>query len=766
MTDQLFRESISEMMDSALIQHRQGLIEHAALLYERVLQVSPRHADALHLLGLSWYQRGDPMQALRWISEAIALDSAQASYYSNLGLAYRLLGRLPEAIESYDKALSLQPDFVAALYNRGIALQEAGSLEQACASYASAIGLAPDHADALNNLGNALKALGKDVQALASYEQAIEYRPAFVDAINNRGNVLVRLGRITEAIAAYQQALSIKPEYVEAVFNLANLMRDVGRLDEACDLYSKASVLRPKDPIVYTNWGAALHRLGRPHDALRHYDEALKLNPDHFDALNNMGHALRELGAFDQALGVFELLTSRSVKHVDGWYNRGVTLLDLERQSEAVECFDQALALEPHFDLAWNARGVALRDLQCLEDGVASFQRAVEINPTCVAAWNNLGNALQDLFRLDQAMDCYDRALAVDPQSASVHNNRGNAQKLLKLLPEAEESYRRAIEIEPLFAEAQWNLSLIKLLGGALSDGWYGYEWRWKRRGTMPHRDYGVSQWKGQESIAEKRILIHAEQGLGDTIQFCRYATELARMGAHVVMEVQAPLKALLKSVKGVARLIERGEVFEPIDFHCPMLSLPLALGTDLQTVPAVVPYLQVGAQRLELWTQRLGQRRALRVGLAWSGSKDHSNDRRRSILLERIFRHLPEGLELHSLQREVRIGDEQALKVGVKDWRDELADFSDTAALIECLDLVISVDTSVAHLAGALGKPTWVLLPFVPDWRWMLEREDSPWYPSMKLYRQPSPGDWDSVLKRVRADLTTRFGTSAIPMA
>jgi len=403
----------------------------------------------------------------------------------------------------------------------------------------------------------------------------------------------------------------------------------------------------------------------------------------------------------------------------------------LGRWEQALKHYDDAIAADPHLASAHNNRGNALAALGLDVEAKAAFKEALKLRSSFPEANNNLGKAFFEAGQFEQAASYFKTAVA----------NKRN------------------------YAEAYLNLALLFLLKGDWLNGTALYEWRWKTTGMNPHRQMSVPQLNGNAQLNGKRVLVHAEQGFGDSIQFCRYTKLLQKLGAHVVLEVQAPLLRLLATVDGASEVIQRGQVMGPIDFQIPMLSVPLAMGSDLGSIPAQVPYVSVSEHNVANWATRLMDLTGCRVGLAWRGSKDHTNDHNRSLSLHEMLKIKKPGISFVSLQYEVSDVDELALvKAEMFDPSGQLNDFADTAALIECLDLVISVDTSVAHLAGALGKPTWVLLPFVPDWRWMLEREDSPWYPTMKLYRQPKRGDWDSVLERVRADLATHFGTSGTP--
>jgi Flp pilus assembly protein TadD len=390
------------------------------------------------------------------------------------------------------------------------------------------------------------------------------------------------------------------------------------------------------------------------------------------------------------------------------------------------------------------------------EECVAASTTALALQPANAEALANRGAAFRMLGRVDEALADYDRALASAPGSAEVHNNRGVALAALNRHEEAIASYTRALELRPGYDRARFNRAMSRLVSGDLAEGWKDHESRWT--GSDMHqgaRKLPGRAWDGREDLRGKTLLLYAEQGLGDAIQFARYASLAKQRGARVLLEVHAPLKDLLAGIEGVDRALALGEPLPPFDLHCALMSLPLAFGTRLDSIPADVPYVAAPPAHAARWRERLRDRQGLRVGLAWSGSRTLRNDANRSIALARLARLAAPARTLVSLQKDVREADRAALAdLGVASFADELHDFRDTAALIDSLDVVVSVDTAVAHLAGAMGKPVWVLLPFSPDWRWLLGRDDSPWYPTAELFRQPRIGDWDTVVGRVDAAL------------
>ena len=482
-------------------------------------------------------------------------------------------------------------------------------------------------------------------------------------------------------------------------------------------------------------------------NALQRFDEglasaerALTLEPDLVDALNNRGNALAGLERPVDALASFERAIALKHDSPEAWNNRACVLRDLGQPSEAVVSCDKAIAIRRDYADAWSNRANALSDLNRPDEAQAGYRRALEIRADFVDAWSNLGLTLVDLGEHASALQCYERALAIRPD----------------------------------YVEGHWNRALCQLETGDFDKGWREYEWRWERPSLRASRRvFDQPLWLGDTPIAGKTLLLHAEQGLGDTLQFCRYAALAAQRGATVLLEVPPELSRLLTNLEGVSQLIEQGQALPPFDLHCPLLSLPLAFGTRLDTIPAAMPYLFAGETQAAWGDQMKAEASGkLKVGLVWAGgNRPHvpelrKNDLRRSIALQQLAPILDvPKVQFYSLQvgpaaRQLRaMQGEQDASVHVDagsiiDHTERLDDFADTAALIANLDLIISVDTSTAHLAGAMGRPVWILNRFDTCWRWLLERDDSPWYPSARLFRQPSLGDWDGVIDRVRTAL------------
>jgi len=609
---------------------------------------------------------------------------------------------------------------IAALLKRASAHHGRGELDAAEDLYRQVLGAQPGNFDALHLCGVLMQQRGRSREALALIEAALAANARVAAAHCNRGLVLAALGRHEQALASYERALALKPDYAEAFYNRGNALAVLKRFDEALASFAEAIALRPDYPLALLNRAQVLQQLGRTREALASFDLALALAPGSADAYNLRGNAHYTLKSFAAALADY----------------------------------DRAAALKPDAAPLHNNRGNALRELSRHEEALAAFGRAIALKPDYAEAHNNRGNALLGLNLVAEALADYDRALALKPDFADALVNRGNALHYLGRGREAIASFDAAIALSPQLAEAHWNKALTLLALGDFARGFAEYEWRWRRDSELKSRSFAQPQWQG-EDIAGKTVLLHAEQGFGDTIQMIRYLPLVAARGARVVLEIPDDLRPLIGGT-GVAATVRRGDALPPFDLHCPLMSLPLAFGTTLDTIPASVPYLSAPAERIAAWRARLADLTPPRVGLVWSGKPTHKNDHNRSIALTQLAPLLQTaGVTFVSLQTEYRDADRTALATApLVRLDDALADFADTAAAIAALDLVIAVDTAVAHLAGAMGIPLWLLLPAIGDWRWLEGRTNSPWYPSARLFRQPQIGDWPGALANVAREL------------
>jgi Tfp pilus assembly protein PilF len=498
--------------------------------------------------------------------------------------------------------------------------------------------------------------------------------------------------------------------------------------------------------------------------AERLYNAMLERQGENFDALHGLGQLHYQQGRPDTALILVRQALKIDRRRADGFASLGLMLHGLRRFGEALASYDEGLCLAPDNAELLSRRGVALFELHRPHDALESFERALTADPDHFDALGNYGNALIKLNRPLEALDVYDRALAVAPGNAQLLTNRAVALRRLDRPREALMSASRALVARPDFAHARFVEAVARLTLGDFAAGWRGYEARWSV-GLLAsqRRSFTAPLWLGEQPIEGKTILLHAEQGSGDTIQFARYAPLLAARGAsNVILEVQRELVRLLSgslsgNMPGVATVIGRGEPLPPFDMHCPLLSLPLAFATEPTTIPADIPYIAPPAADVRRWRERLPRQRP-RIGLVWSGDRLHDNDLNRSLRFETLLPLLDlTGISFVSLQHVVREEDAPVLRgrPDVVHVGGEFRDFADTAAALAALDAVISADTAVAHLAGAMGKPLLLLLPFAADFRWLRERPDSPWYPTARLYRQPKFGDWQSVIAALAQDLT-----------
>ena len=545
----------------------------------------------------------------------------------------------------------------------------------------------------------------------------------------NEAVALHRQGRLRDAEKIYARVLKAAPDHFDALNLLGAVKMRLGRVGEAHRLFTAALKLRSDVPQVWSNLGHVLYRLKRPKEALECYDKAYALAPDSVDVLNGRANVLLSLGRPEEALEQFHELLARAPDHGEARLNSGIAHAALGSMEEAVAEFDRALSVAPGHPVAHYNRGVALYELGRYADAVDAHDSALATAPEHPGAWLNRGRALAALKRLDDALASYGKAKAIQKDNPDIH-----------------------------FME-----SLALLTVGDYRSGFEKYESRWRRSGMPEQKSRGRPLWRGDYPVNRKTVLLHAEQGLGDTIQFARYVPQLAATGASVILEVQPELTALLSRLEGAKTVIAPGAPAPPYDVHCPLGSLPLALKTEPSNIPAPIPYLSADDGHLAKWTARLGALVRPRIAIAWSGNASHLNDRNRSMPFAKLAPLFSSPARFISIQRELRAEDEITLagEQRVTPVGGELNDFDDTAAVIALCDLVIAVDTAVVHLAGAMGRPVWVMLPFAPDWRWTLDGDSTPWYPTARLFRQTSLGDWDGVVGNVSAALRQFVSTA-----
>ena len=569
-----------------------------------------------------------------------------------------------------------------------------------------------------------------------------------------------QMGQLSEAIAAYQAAIALQPQLARAYNNLGTAFKAQGELEQAEQAYREALVQQPHYPEVYLNLGNLARQRSHLGQAIAHYKQALEQQPHYADAWHNLGWIAQQQGQSAQAMVCYQRALEADPSNPDLLNAVGNGLQRLGKFAQAISYYQRAIARRPEDPAFYSNLGAAHQELGQFDQSLIYYQKAIALNPTYADAYYNLGNHYKAQDALLASRAAFQRAIALQPNYPQALNNLGLVEYELGNLRDSIQTYGRAIALRPNYPDAHLNRGLALLQGGDLRAGFADYEWRWQVVGVnfKPPRTFTQPQWDGSE-LAGQTILLHAEQGFGDTLQFIRYVPAVVARGGRVVVEAQAALKTLLATMPGIDQVIARGEDLPEFQVHAPLMSLPHILQTTLATIPNTVPYLPVPDPEPMLpgWDGT-----ALRVGLVWSGSTGNLNDRLRSCQLSllRSLLDLP-GIQVYSLQKEVRSEDEALFQELVAqgslgDLAPLMEDFLATAALIQQLDVVITVDTAVAHLTGALGKPVWIMLTHAPDWRWLQYRQDSPWYPQARLFRQTHRQDWQPVIDRLRLLLET----------
>ncbi len=606
-----------------------------------------------------------------------------------------------------------------------------------------------------NSLGSIFEKQGRLEEAAAGFARAAALRPGAIGLLLSLAFVQRKLARYGEAVMTGERALALDPRSVDALNSLGVSLKNAGHNDAALDCFRRAIELRPVNPQVHLGYANVLYELKRFDDAVVAYRRAIELKPDYGEAHGNLGVVLQALERYGEAQDSFKRALELIGDSPELLTTYGLTLQAVERYDDAIVQHRKALALKPDFPSAYNNLGISLAALNRRDEALAAYRRALEIRPDYPEALNNLANLLKELSRPDEARAAYNRALEIRPNFHEAELNRANIDYGMGDIKKAIGAYREILAKAPAMVDTHFNLALALLTLGEFAEGWEEHEWRWQRPGVKPH-GFKQPMWH-QAAPRGARVLVHSEQSFGDAIQMARYVPRIVALGHRVKIGAPKPLRRWLATLPEV-EVIQTVERHNEVDFQIPFLSLPRTFGTRLETIPAEVPYLPVPLEEAARFRKKLGD--GFKVGLVWRGSKIHKNDRNRSIdprLLAPLFGI--EAVRIVSLQKEPRPGDLAVMRdLGpFIDLTAEFSDFAATAAFVETLDLVVAVDTSVAHVAGALGKPLFLMLPFVPDWRWLLDRDDSPWYPSARLFRQTQIGDWSDVIERVAAALRER---------
>jgi tetratricopeptide (TPR) repeat protein len=645
--------------------------------------------------------------------------------------------------------------------NLAVQHHQAGNLIQAELLYRQILQFDPRHADAHHLLGALAYQLGHHDQAVTLIRSAISLKPNAAGFHSNLGLAHQALGDTDAAVTCFQEALRLEPDAAEAHSNLANALLRQGHLNDAIAGFRRALQIKRHFADAHCGLAVALARQGKQDEALQHYQQALRVNPDLAEAHNNLGHLLVERDKLEEAVTHCRHALGVRPDYAEAHNNLGNALQKQDKLGEAIKHFEHALKLRPDLAEAHINLANTLKTQGDLDRAIRHCHEALRLQPDSAEAHNSLGNVLLRQVKLQDAIKHFEIALKLRPDFPHAHNNLGIALMSTGKQDEAMSHFAQAIDWQPSLPEAHYDRAILWLLRGDFENGWPEYEWRW-RQPRVASRSFTAPLWDGSP-LDGNTILIHAEQGLGDTLQFIRYLPLVKTRGGKVICECPGPLLPLLTSADGTDLLVARGTLLPQFDCHAPLLSLPRIFHTSLEDIPDTVPYLKANADLVKHWRKELEVwGTTFKVGIAWQGSAVYPADRQRSIPLAH-FAPLAKvsGVQLISLQKGPGIDQLQALvePFPLVDLGSRLDNsggaFMETAAVMKCLDLVITSDTSIAHLAGALAVPVWVALPLVPDWRWLLERDDSPWYPSMHLFRQTRYGQWSDVFERMAKQLS-----------
>lgn len=601
--------------------------------------------------------------------------------------------------------------------------------------------------------------------------------PDQIGPMNEIENLLVsaleyeRSGDTLKAESSLLQILSVDQRHTHALHKLGLLAFQQGKFALAIDFLNRAIDTAPGNPSLFYDRGVVFQAQGEYGVAIKNYDLALFLEPGNARVYSNRGTALEALGEAYLAIDNFVRAICYDPTFENAWYNMGNSLKTLEKYSQAVWCYERAVSLNPLFWQSYTNQGLclfALKQKTLLPKAVFCYEQAISCAPNVHIIYYNLANSLRACGLLEMATINYTKSLQIEPLFAQAYANRGLISKDLNLLEAAKEDYKKAISIEPELLEAKWNLAIVHLMQGELLLGWADYELRFMHeelKSSVGVKKFNALLWNGVEDLNGKTILIYTEQGIGDAIQFARYLPLLSKRGANILVQTSSALLEIFTTFSCVSKVFlhEHDPPMTGIDFYSPLLSLPRAFATTLRNLPAPLRPI-IKEQYFDKWRKRVGSLFKLkvkaRIGIVWSGNPLHTNDHNRSIALIKLLEYLPLGVQYITLQKQISAEDKITLQAysNIENISQELVTLSDTAALCTMLDLIVSVDTSVAHLSATLDCPTALLIPFSPDWRWLTKRNDSPWYPSVQLFRQHQYGVWDAALEALRSYIIKTF--------
>jgi tetratricopeptide (TPR) repeat protein len=752
-----------QIIHNGLKFHSHGDLLNAKIEYEKVI-LSPKDLidnatlfEAYRLISKIDTQLNSPEKAIVSLENALKLQPNHVEINFDLGNSYQHIKNFTSAIRCYEQVHKINPQHIEAFINKGVALKEMGQINESIESFNTALNIDPKNDNAWCNLGLSYHILGRFELSLECYEKALAINTNSIETYVNRADTLNHLKRFSEALHDCENAISINPRTFQAYTNLGNTHKLMGNLNEAEKSYKKALSLNPIDPVSLNNLGFVLRELRQEDEAIKYFKLCIDLHSNNEKLYLNLIECLESKKQYEEALKYSNLLIGLNSELASGYFHRGNALFRLKQFVDAEKDFHKSTFINPLYAEAFNNLGMTLKELNQPNDAIENYNKALQIRPNYPHALNNKGVALLELNLLNEAYACLDEATQIDQNYAAAYCNKGLVLKGLHQFDESYENHLKAVQLDAESGVFHWNLGLLLLLKGNLNQGFKEYEWRWKNPQSSlaaGKREFIEPLWLGDQHLKNKTILIYCEQGLGDTIQFSRYVPLFNQLECTVILEVQASLVSLFKNMPGISAIFAKGQKLPKFDYQCPIMSLPYAFDTTIDTIPPIQPIFLEEAKITE-WEKILGPKYKPRIGLAWSGSITHGNDRNRSIDLEQYISYLIPEFEYISLQKEVREVDNEVLrKSDIRDFSEKIHDFSDTAALVSLIDLVITVDTSVAHLAASLDKPTLILISHTPDWRWMMNRDNSPWYPTVKLYRQQNIGDWQSALQTLFDDL------------
>lgn len=667
-------------------------------------------------------------------------------------------GNLQQAEQIYRQILAVAPDHPQTLEQFGILALQAGRPDVAVELIGKAAMGNPNSPDCQYNHGLALATAGKPQEAIAAYQRALRLKPDLVEAYNNLAALMVNTGQLDTAVEYCRKAISLRPELAEAHENLGAALRAKGLYEQSIQAHRQGTVLRPQNPESWNGLGISLQMAGRIDEAMEAFQRATTLNPNHADALENLGAILHQKKRTADGLTLLRRALAIRPNTPETLSNVAALLIELRQFDEAIDLLARAVTLKPHFADAHNNLGLALRHQGRLPEAERAHRAALGYRPNSPEILRNLGQALQLMGRTSEAVEEYRKALAIQPDYFQAISTLGTALMELREIDAGTKAFRQAIAIKPDYALAHFNLSQALLLSGDWLEAWDEQEWRWRTPDLgLPRPAFEQPEWDGSD-LNGRRILVYAEQGFGDALHFGRYLPLLAQRGGRVIFHCHAGLERLFERLPGIEVVPFEAS---PPEFDCQiaLMSLPRVFRTTPESIPLREGYLHADPELVERWKSRVNERagNARKIGLVWAGRGDQKNDRNRSMPLSALS-PLAEvsNITFFSLQKgePARQLEHSPAGLSIVDWSSDLKDFADTAALLANLDLLISADTAPAHLAGAMGLPVWVLAAFFADWRYMLNREDNPWYASMRVFRQPTAGDWQTPVRQVIARL------------